>query len=200
MARRSDHTPEQLRILILDAAEDLLHRNGVDGLTVRAIAKQIGYAVGTLYSYFPAISDVALAVLARNLERLNEELRNIPPVAEPARRLHSYADIYLDFIKRNAVSWQALFDYRKDHPETETPDWYMDRIVDLTRMVAACFLEMNPGRAPQDCIDHALLLWSAIYGLTLLDEERRFDTIIGGDLRFRVHRSVDIHVEAWKER
>src|SRR5690606_37300684 len=106
---------------------------------------------------------------------------------------------YLDFRKTNSVSWQTLFDYRRDHPETGTPDWYVGRIFDLTRIVAACFAQIaGPNADPKACGDSALLLWSGIYGLSLLDGEKRFDTIIGGELRQRVHALVDIHVASWQ--
>lgn len=199
MPRRIEQDPEVLRQRILDTAETIIRTQGVDGLNARALAKGAGYALGTTYTYFPKMSDVALAVLSRNLERLNMALMSRSDIVDGQQRLHVYTDVYLDFIVENAVSWRALFDYRRDHPETGTPDWYLGRIIDLTRIVAACFAQIaGTDVDPKRCADQALLLWSGIYGLTLLDEEKRFDTIIGGDIRQRAHALVDIHSAAWK--
>lgn len=201
MPRRNDHTPEELRKMVLDASEGILVRQGVKGLTARSIATAIGYAPGTLYNLFPTISDIALAVLARNLERLNALLRLDAGEIDPRRRLHRFADVYLAYVHDNSVSWQALFDYRREHPGESTPEWYTDHIVALTRIVAKCFADLDElGADPQDCADRAVLLWSGIYGLTLLDAERRFDAIVGGDLSVRVHAQVDIALAAWAAR
>ncbi|MCZ6887392.1 MAG: TetR family transcriptional regulator [Gammaproteobacteria bacterium] len=48
MARRSDHTREELRALINDATSGLVGERGPEGVTARLIAERIGYAAGTL--------------------------------------------------------------------------------------------------------------------------------------------------------
>ena len=42
MGRRSTHTPQQLRELILDAAQDIIEAQGIAGLSAREIARRIG--------------------------------------------------------------------------------------------------------------------------------------------------------------
>jgi len=42
MGRRSTHTPQQLRELILNAAQEIIQSLGLAGLSAREIARRIG--------------------------------------------------------------------------------------------------------------------------------------------------------------
>ncbi len=44
MGRRSIHTPEELRELIIDATTAIVEQQGLEGLSAREIAKRIGYS------------------------------------------------------------------------------------------------------------------------------------------------------------
>jgi AcrR family transcriptional regulator len=54
---------------ILDAAEELLLRDGYDATTMAAIARAAGVANNAVYWYFPGKDDLLAAVLERRLER-----------------------------------------------------------------------------------------------------------------------------------
>lgn len=52
MARRSDHSREEIKEMALTAALTILEEEGARGLTARKVATAIGYTVGTLYLVF----------------------------------------------------------------------------------------------------------------------------------------------------
>jgi AcrR family transcriptional regulator len=54
---------------ILDAAEELLLRDGYEPTTMAAIARAAGVASNSIYWYFPGKDDLLAAVLERRLER-----------------------------------------------------------------------------------------------------------------------------------
>jgi AcrR family transcriptional regulator len=54
---------------ILDAAEELLLRDGYDATTMAAIARAAGVANNAVYWYFPGKDDLLAAVLERRLEQ-----------------------------------------------------------------------------------------------------------------------------------
>ena len=74
MGRRSTHTPQQLRELILDAAQDIIQDQGLAGLSAREIARRIEYSPGTIYNMFENLDDVVLHVEARVLDALDKRL------------------------------------------------------------------------------------------------------------------------------
>lgn len=59
------------RAHILSAAREVFEQHGLDGASIREIAKRAGYTPGAIYSYFTAKEDIYGALLAESLERLN---------------------------------------------------------------------------------------------------------------------------------
>jgi AcrR family transcriptional regulator len=52
---------------ILEAAEQMLERDGADGLNTNRIAERAGVSIGTLYQYFPDKAAILLATAQRSL-------------------------------------------------------------------------------------------------------------------------------------
>ena len=49
---RRERGRQEMRAAILEAAGDLVEVDGIDGLTIRAVAQAVGYSPGALYEYF----------------------------------------------------------------------------------------------------------------------------------------------------
>jgi len=59
---------------ILDAAERVVKKRGLARVTARDIAREAGYADGTLYTHFVHKEDIFLAVILENLPQLGASL------------------------------------------------------------------------------------------------------------------------------
>ncbi|ENO88505.1 TetR/AcrR family transcriptional regulator [Thauera linaloolentis] len=59
------------RTLILDAARTAFFELGLDGASLRGIAKRAGYTPGAIYSYFANLEEIYGALLGESLQRLN---------------------------------------------------------------------------------------------------------------------------------
>lgn len=57
---------------ILAAAKEVFEQYGLEGASVREIAKRAGYTPGAIYSYFTAKEEIYGALLSDSLERLND--------------------------------------------------------------------------------------------------------------------------------
>jgi AcrR family transcriptional regulator len=68
---------EDVRDLILDAAERLLGRYGYAKMTIDDLAREVGIGKGTIYLHFPSKEEVVLSRVDRLVERLVGELRTI---------------------------------------------------------------------------------------------------------------------------
>ena len=66
MARRKDHTREELTQLAIKAGRELVVEKGSAALTARNVAQAIGYTPGTLYNVFENIDALVAAI---NIER-----------------------------------------------------------------------------------------------------------------------------------
>ena len=69
------------RDALLDLAADLVEREGVDGVTMAALAEAADYAPASLYTYFPSRSALLAALQQRALATLAEVAR------DPRRRV-----------------------------------------------------------------------------------------------------------------
>ncbi|MGI5208488.1 TetR/AcrR family transcriptional regulator [Spirillospora sp. CA-108201] len=64
----AEHRARQLRTL-LDAARDLVAREGIDALTLAALARRVGLSRPSLYEYFRSKDDLVAAVVEEELPR-----------------------------------------------------------------------------------------------------------------------------------
>jgi AcrR family transcriptional regulator len=90
------------RAHILSAARDVFEERGLDGASIREIAKRAGYTPGAIYSYFDAKEEIYGALLGESLERLNrvvaDEVKGLRSVAKRAERA---ALAFYDFYASN---------------------------------------------------------------------------------------------------
>jgi AcrR family transcriptional regulator len=85
---RATATREDVRDLILDAADRLLARYGYKKMTMDDLAQEVGIGKGTIYLHFPSKEEVVLSHVDRIVERLKGELLKIAAGgAAPAARL-----------------------------------------------------------------------------------------------------------------
>jgi AcrR family transcriptional regulator len=86
------------RSLIIDAARRVFEAEGLDGASMRAIAKEAGYTSGALYFHFPGKEAIYGAVIQEMLERLVAKVeRAIAPVRPARDRARTAALAFFDF-------------------------------------------------------------------------------------------------------
>src|SRR5687768_17590878 len=74
---RATATREDIRDLILDAADRLLARYGYKKMTMDDLAQEVGIGKGTLYLHFRSKEDIALSRVDRLVRLIVERLREI---------------------------------------------------------------------------------------------------------------------------
>jgi AcrR family transcriptional regulator len=98
------------RALVLEAARASFLELGLEGASLREIARRAGYTPGALYSYFASKEEVYAALLGESLERLNEAVAAAGG-AVPAERLRGSAC--------------AFFAFYRDHPRDLELGFYL---------------------------------------------------------------------------
>ena len=80
---------------LLDVAELLVQRRGYDAFSYRDLADAVGVKTASIHYHYPAKADLARALLARYLERLDGALADIDASARSARaRLKQFVGLY----------------------------------------------------------------------------------------------------------
>jgi len=77
MTMRAVAIREDVRDLILDAADRLLARYGYKKMTIDDLAREVGVGKGTIYLHFTSKEEVALCRIDRVIERLKAELKQL---------------------------------------------------------------------------------------------------------------------------
>jgi AcrR family transcriptional regulator len=101
---------EDIRDLILDAADRLLARYGFKKMTMDDLAQEVGIAKGTIYLHFSSKEEVALARVDRVIAELCEQLSEVARSDEsPAERLRAMLMLRVlfrfDTVRRYAESF-----------------------------------------------------------------------------------------------
>lgn len=167
MARRSDHTPDQLRTLILDAAEAIVSAGGLAALTARGIASRIGYSAGTIYHLYANLDDVVLHIEARVLERLEAALTALPSAKDPEAGLKALGQAYLAFTGANPKLWGMLFEHALPKG-SETPDWYAERLGRLLAVLEQALQPFFRAEHAAERVRSARVLWASVHGIVSL--------------------------------
>lgn len=101
-AERLASVAETKRALILDAALRVFARDGLRETSIRAIAKEAGYAPGAIYNYFPSKEHIYAAALGQSLDRLRADTEHAAAQASsPAARYRDSGLAFYDFYDTN---------------------------------------------------------------------------------------------------
>ncbi len=167
MGRRSSHTAEELRELILEASTSLIGEGGLASLSAREVARRIGYSPGTLYNVFENLDDLVLTIEGRLIDRLAAELDQVPQGGPPADRVLALGRSYLRFTAANPKLWNLLFEHHLP-PGREIPAWYQQKLDGLMKRVEDAVEPLMTGAHPEDVKRSASVLWAGVHGITSL--------------------------------
>lgn len=173
MGRRSDHTREELRSMIIEAAQNIVETEGHQALTARAVTRKIGYTVGTLYQVFASLNDLKMAVTVMTVTRLRAHIVDgTREIADPRARLRQMSHRYIEFAETHAALWSLTFEHLSGmgHPP------------EITRETGAVFEcvgrmlgEIAPGIPARRIASVAAAFWSAVHGVCHLAMSHKLD-------------------------
>ncbi len=180
MARRKDHSREELENLILDAAWTIIGQEGVTGLTARRIATDIGYTPGTIYNVFRAMDDVVMGVNGRTLDKLYTILNDLScenPPKDPTEQavmcMKTMARRYVAFAQEYRPYWLLLF-YQGENEAVSVPETYTEKVhrlfQPLERILAPFFIAEDESEEKELLRVAARTLWASVHGICYLQE------------------------------
>ena len=168
MARRSDHSREELKELALQSAEQLLNDKPASELSTRQIATKMGYTVGTLYQIFNNLPDLLLHINARTLAGLYQECQKLSlSEQDNEANIMAYANVYLQFAHKHPSQWELIFD-NKILNENELPDWYLKQVNALFSLIEIQLTALSPTTNEQEITKTSRVLWSSVHGICML--------------------------------
>ncbi|NOQ79779.1 MAG: TetR family transcriptional regulator [Gammaproteobacteria bacterium] len=168
MARRSDHSREELKELALKSTEELLNEKSASELSTRQIATKMGYTVGTLYQIFENLPDLLLHVNARTLAILYQDCQKLKLSTQDAEQnILAYANLYLQFAHTHPGLWELIFDSNV-LTDKELPDWYLSRANALFSLIEVQLKDITPDKSQLEITKTSRVLWSSVHGICTL--------------------------------
>ncbi len=170
MARRKDHTREELTQLAIQCGRDIVVAEGPSALSARNVTKLMGYTPGTLYNLFENIDGLTAAINTTSLINFAETLRCIlRDHAKPKKRLSKIAQAYLEFQLREPHLWTLLFATPIQHDSED----YRTAIHLVFDQVTEVLLPISKNN--KVARQNAKILWSTLHGICLLRSSGKLD-------------------------
>lgn len=173
MARRNDHTREELITLTLETVKQFLTNNTYHELSLRKVATMIGYVPSTLVNVFGSYNLLLLHAVAQTLDELSAEANQVVKRSKDVETaLYELAYCYHDFAQRHPYRWQLIFEHNMNGEPL--PEWQAQRIDSMTSMLEHLLQALAPHRSSADVLKASRVLWSGVHGITLLSVDDKF--------------------------
>ncbi len=118
-ARRAQNR-EAMRRAILDVAGELVIEHGIDGLSIRELAKRLGYSAAAIYDYFDSREEILTWLYFEGTGGLDAEIRaalgSAPKDATAVDQLVAMAHAYRNHALSRAELYRLVFGGLKSLP------------------------------------------------------------------------------------
>ena len=199
MARRNDHSRDELIEMALGTAERFLAERPIHAISARQIAKAMGYTVGTLYTLFDNLADLQLRVNGRTLVALHAACQATDRIErEPVARIQAYARAYAGFARTQPNRWRAVYSHILPAGQA-LPGWFQARVNALFDMVEQPLRELAPGRSPEQIAEAALILWGGVHGITGLALDDHLFAITNGSESHMTGTLIACFLDSWSQ-
>lgn len=172
-AERKAKEKEELKHLILEGAKKLFVEKGIEHTTIRNIANEINYSVGTVYVYYKDKNDILHALHMQGFSMLGSRFKVLFSVENPMERLKAMGKEYIRFALENPEMYDLMFNLRApieflDAMKAE--EWNEGRATFfiLKNTVIAC-MEQGHFKGLNDAEAVSFMIWSTVHGMCSLE-------------------------------
>ena len=160
----TDEAVGEFREKLVDAAERLFAQHGLEAVTMRQLAAELGVSPMTPYRYFADKDAILTAVRTRAFNRHAEALElAFEGAANTVERANAVGRAYLDFALSHPEAYKLMFDIKQPneaaHPELVAAG-ERSRATMTTHLKA--MIDNGVLKGDPDLIGH--MFWSALHG------------------------------------
>lgn len=197
MARRSEHSQEEIKEMVLKAAETIVIEDGVGELKVRRVAMDIGYTVGSIYMVFDNMADLMLHIKGRTLDDIAKHLKQGVGAGSAENTIVQLSKNYLLFATENYNRWNMIFEHRQTEQEL-IPDWYQEKVNTVFMLVELQFERLSTSTDSEQNKLAARALWSGVHGICTLSLSGKMGLLGLNNIESTVLLLVDSFIKGWK--
>ncbi len=198
MARRSEHSQEEIKAMILDAAEIIVDADGFTELKVRKVAMDIGYTVGSIYMVFDNMADLIMHVKGRVLDDIAAELEQVITADElqAEQTIELLAKTYFNYACQHYNRWNMIFEHRLAEAG-EVPEWYQQKVDTIFTLVERQFKRLTESHSEEQSKQAARALWGGVHGICTLSLTGKLDLLGVSNIEAIVVLLVENFIKGW---
>jgi AcrR family transcriptional regulator len=155
---------DELRSRLLVRAAELLVRNGVSGVSLRALAADVGTSTTAVYALFGGKPGLLETLLADAFRRLGSALAAVPASSDPVADLLAVCRAYRDAALDAPHVYHAMFDPAAAPADPEATGTAFAPL----RAAAERAIDAKGLRYDADPATVTLSLWATLHGLVML--------------------------------
>ena len=175
-AERKAKEKEELKSLILRAAKKLFVEKGIAQTTIRNIAHEIEYSVGTVYVYYKDKNDILHELHTQGFKQLGGNMKVLFNVADPLERLKALGRVYLQFALENPDMYDLMFSMKAPMDFLDSvhqEDWNEGKATfDVLLSTVAQCMEKGLFKG-HDLEPLSFAIWSMVHGMASLHIAQR---------------------------
>lgn len=186
-----------LRTAVLDAARQLLVREGYRDLSMRDVARAVGCSVSSIYLYFAGKDALVHALMDEGFERWHRRMQEVAGAAEGAEaRLEAVCRAYVAFGLANPEFYEIMYMFHSDRMARYPKELFrrarrnLEELGALAAAYAAAYAG-DAGGGPADAASvRATALWATLHGIVStviadrLDRRLDRDRFVDGAIRY----------------
>lgn len=168
MARRNEHTKDELQQLTLKAVRDFLTLYPPQDMSLRKLAKLVGYSPATLINTFGSYGELLLNANAATLDELHAlSATVVRGETEPQAALRKLARVYLAYARKYPNRWHLAFEHRIAD-QKHLPPWQQSRIDRLFALFTEQLSRTGARKNLQEIHIASRVIWAGVHGICLL--------------------------------
>ncbi|KFC19621.1 TetR/AcrR family transcriptional regulator [Chryseobacterium sp. FH1] len=176
ISERKQKEKEALRLLILNGAKKLFVERGIEFTTIRNIADEINYSVGTVYVYFKDKNAIFHDLHSIGFQELGQYFHELFTIEDPMKRLRKMGSVYIKFALENSEMYDLMFNLRApmDYLETQKNQLWSEgneTFGYVKKTVEECMHQGHFQEHNSEAL--AFMIWSLVHGMCCLEIRQR---------------------------
>jgi AcrR family transcriptional regulator len=197
IVERKEREKEEMRKLILEAAQKLFLENGFEKVSIRNIADAIEYSPATIYLYYKDKNELLYALHQIGFQKMIAEFQTALQLEKPFDRLVEMGRRYFQFAFSNPELFDLMFIMTAPMDALACKDDIWDEGQQAFNLLVTCVQEcIDTGVfKKQDAEVAALMIWSSVHGYTALFLRKRLEMFEESRRKELMEGAFDLFIE-----
>lgn len=200
---------EAVRGRILREALFIINEEGYGSLSMRKLARRLGFTAKTIYNYYSNKDELYLMALIEGFQQLTREFRaSYESNGSPVEKLHSAVHAYVRWGIENKHYYNIMFsmdtpkyaDYlgTKMEPVADRQNRTALEVASISAAILTEIADYNGSLSREEVTYRLLQLWSTLHGMVSLYISRVYLEV--GDLKVAFERIIEDVLKPFSEK